>query len=133
MKINGKIFFHKDLQQCNVFKVSDFFTNNGKVKPFDIFTSNLHLSNFSYIHYFSIVDAIPSLWKRDRMNSSLPNNNEIRLIKFSIAKKPSVLIYKDAISRHGSMPKAIQKWNHLFSNFAFNWNATYACMLSRSE
>lgn len=126
LKINGEIFFHKDLLQCNVFKVLDFFENNGKVKPFDNFISNLHLSNFSFIHYFSIVDAIPSSWKRDRMNPSLPNVNEVRLIKFSIANKPSVLIYNDTLSRHSSMPKAIQKWNHLFSDSTFNWNAIYA-------
>lgn len=121
VKINNKVVYSDVLHQTRGYKVSDFFSRDGHIIPYQNFVDAKGIRSFPFTYYYGIISAIPPSWKSNLQGANGLNLNECRLLKLISIQRATNFVYKSIIANKSSTPRAISKWEAIFPNHNFNW------------
>ena len=115
IKCQGKVIFNEELYRRNINRVGQFYNNEEKRwYSFEEFENKYgNIPNFTFLHYASILKAIPKEWKHVMKNRC----NEIRdsLVEKVKKGKPGKIIYQYILEKIHVPTKNVLKWEKLLN------------------
>ena len=136
--VEKKSFLWESWYERGIYFISDILNSDGKFLTLDEFQNKQDLK-VNYLHYFQLIAAIPSDWKRKAFDFPTPDMLSIPLEYHHLEDRTLVLpklrckdYYRLFIEKLATEPSAIQSWKKYFPKVN-NWKKCFAEIYKSSK
>ena len=136
VKIDNKTVFNESWYKKGVKTVSDFISKNKVLYSYEEFARKYLIENCNFVTYFSLVHAIPAIWKKS-LHENLEDDESYQnqvicdvISKDKICKKAHTMFVKKIFIP----PATEEKWANITNDYNLDWKKNYGmafkCTLS---
>lgn len=113
IKINDRVLWTKELYEKNVIYIKDLHNQNGKFYSYIDF-QNIYNTKITFLHYYGILHAIPSIYKQ---NASKEAKQQSNINKILATEKVAKFVYRELVLSNSCFPeKAYEKLKEMLSS-----------------